>query len=210
MPGLKRLWDESLWLSGSILLLFVVASACVDNSGWQNPAPEDDELTTPADMGLDEFPTQGPVADTPDQDGNVTKVVTVEPEPTPGRSPALPVISLEHAGGVITGSEGSYCWPSNATSGKCVDKIPWYGVDAYFEVAAGKPVVVVIDAHAAPIELSVRVVTGSDEVEVVSTKLRPVDPVLDLDLTPGDYKVSLFGLWLEGDVFYKFGIRVTE
>ena len=57
----------------------------------------------------------------------VTAVPPQEPGPTP---PAVPWVSIEYGGGVHYGRQGSYCWPVNANSSICADKIGWEDFDS--------------------------------------------------------------------------------
>lgn len=132
-------------------------------------------------------------------------------------SPALPQVSIEYDGGVHYGRQGSYCWPVNASSSTCVDKIGWEDFDSapVLSVKRGGDLSVVVTTdEAIPGDVQVQVYT----VESTKPFLAPGDEVYSgsagegttLDLEPGVYFLSAFYKSGLGDASYGFKLEVVE
>ena len=120
-----------------------------------------------------------------------------------------PVISLERRGELIEGSRGPWCWSEDGGPDReCVDTVPWYGVDSYAETTSGEPIAVRIDAETRPDKLFAQVHTEPGEIMVDFIRLWAENPVLKLEVGPGEYNVRLIGQWQEGEVSYEFGLRI--
>ena len=124
--------------------------------------------------------------------------------------PPLPVMSLEHQSGLIWGFPKSYCWRLEEGADRvCETYASQSGNDAHPEIVPGKEIPIRIDSDTRPDRIFAQVYTRPGNIMVG----RPVRtgtwaPVLDLDLSPGDYNVRVIGRWQDNEIAYEFGLSL--
>ena len=134
--------------------------------------------------------------------------------------PPLPVMALEHPGGLVWGSPHSYCWHLEDESDRvCHEYSPWTGLDAYPEGVQDRQIPVRVDSETRPDKMFAQVHTRHGNIMVDFIQMGTTYPVLDLDLDPGDYHIRLIGQWQYNEttdyverqydnVAYEFGLSV--
>ena len=135
--------------------------------------------------------------------------------------PPLPAMWLEHPSGSIWGSPSSYCWRVKDGGGRvCHEYEFWSGIDDYPETAPGKQIPVGIESETTPDRVFVQIFTRHGNLMADFLQLAPTYPVLDLDLSPGQYHIRVIGQWPDNpgaayadrrynDVAYEFGLSVS-
>ena len=158
---------------------------------------------------------------TPQGNGDATPAVErVWPDSWP--VPPLPVMALEHPGGLVWGSPSTYCWHLEDESDRvCHEYTFWTGLDAYPEAVPDEQIRVRVDSETKPDKMFAQVYTRHGNVMVDFIQLGTTYPVLDLDLDPGDYHIRLIGQWQYNEttsyterrydeVSYEFGLSVPR
>ena len=134
--------------------------------------------------------------------------------------PPLPVMALEHPGGLVWGSPSTYCWHLEDESDRvCHEYTFWTGLGAYPEAVPDEQIPIRIDSETKPDKMFAQVYTRHGNIMVDFIQLGTTYPVLDLDLDPGDYHIRLIGQWQYNEttsyterrydeVSYEFGLSV--
>ena len=129
--------------------------------------------------------------------------------------PPLPVMALEHPGGLVWGSPHSYCWHLEDESERvCHEYSLWTGLDAYPEAVQDRQIPVRVDSETRPDKMFAQVYTRHGNIMVDFIQLGTTYAVLNLDLNPGDYHIRLIGQWQYSEatdnVSYEFGLSVPD
>lgn len=125
-------------------------------------------------------------------------------------APPLPLMSLQHEGGIVLGDPHAYCWQfEGATDRVCEENYPWTGLREYPEISSHHRIPVIVEAETRPTKLFAQVYTKPGNIMVGGLRrLSAVNPRLELDLSPGEYHVRLIGYWQDDNVSYEFGLTV--
>jgi len=128
--------------------------------------------------------------------------------------PGAPIMRLKYKGEAYNGQEGSNCWPWGILGKRCVDKSFPPNLSNSFSVTNGEILRVETEAHKKPIQLGaiIRAVDFNTK-ELTFQKEIELPPdfktEFKIDFPPGQYFVTVFGQWDEGDISYVFKIEVN-
>ena len=126
-----------------------------------------------------------------------------------GEPPNVPAMRVWYKGKNHEGQRGSGCWAMSKETGTlCWDT----ALPTIFKTTVSVPtedeLTVFIDAHKPPISLSATFFDAETQTIVKQRTLLPKsEAVLPLEVPAGNYIVSVFGVWDEGDVSYVFKVR---